>query len=107
MLPCMPGLLLGGLAACLPAVLTAVLTADFVLLPVPPSLSRTPQDGRDFADVVSPKLAVMFDAAAGNRYYLRVLQHLVEGDTGAGRGKEGAAGTPSKRAPARLPVLSG
>ena len=40
------------------------------------------QDGRDFADVVSPKLATMFGLAVENRYYLHVIQHLVEGDTG-------------------------
>ena len=44
----------------------------------PPSL----QDGRDFADVVSPKLPFIFGMAASNRYYLHIIQHLVEGDTG-------------------------
>lgn len=40
------------------------------------------QDGRDFADVVSPKLSFVFDMASSNPYFERVIQHLVEGDTG-------------------------
>lgn len=40
------------------------------------------QDGRDFADVMSPKLSFIFNMASGNSYYLHAIQHLVEGDTG-------------------------
>jgi hypothetical protein len=40
------------------------------------------QDGRDFADVLSPKLPFMFGMALQNPYYIRIIQHLVEGDTG-------------------------
>ena len=53
------------------------------------------QDGRDFADVVSPKLPFIFDMAASNRYYLHIIQHLVEGDTG---------GWPARAAPAMRAV---
>ncbi|PSC74456.1 transformation transcription domain-associated -like [Micractinium conductrix] len=38
------------------------------------------QDGRDFADVVSPKLPFLFEMASKNRYYFHVIQHLVEGE---------------------------
>ncbi|KAL4854024.1 Transcription-associated protein 1 [Chlorella vulgaris] len=44
------------------------------------------QDGRDFADVVSPKLSFVFDMASSNPYFERVIQHLVEGDTAARSG---------------------
>ena len=40
------------------------------------------QDGRDFADVLSPKLPFVFDMAAKDPFYLHVIRHLVEGDTG-------------------------
>ncbi len=40
------------------------------------------QDGRDFADVVSPKLPFMFEMAASNRFYFHVIRHLVEGEAG-------------------------
>jgi hypothetical protein len=40
------------------------------------------QDGRDFADVIAPKLPFMFAMAAKDVYYLHIFQHLVEGDTG-------------------------
>lgn len=46
-----------------------------------PQLLLLLQDGRDFADVVSPKMSIIFGMAAENRFYLRVIQHLVEGDT--------------------------
>lgn len=55
-----------------------------VRLPVFPTYAVFPscwQDGRDFADVVSPKLNLIFGMAADNRFYLRVIQHLVECDT--------------------------
>ncbi|KAL4439666.1 hypothetical protein ABPG75_002667 [Micractinium tetrahymenae] len=44
------------------------------------------QDGRDFADVVSPKLPLIFEMATSNRFYLHVIRHLVEGDTAARSG---------------------
>lgn len=40
------------------------------------------QDGRDFADVVSPKLPLLLEMATKNRFFLHVIRHLVEGDTG-------------------------
>lgn len=47
-----------------------------------PLVMRHLQDGRDFADVISPKLPFMFDMAARNRFYFHVIKHLVEGEAG-------------------------
>jgi hypothetical protein len=44
------------------------------------------QDGRDFADVVSPKLPFVFNLAAGNRFYFHIIQRLVEGEAAARSG---------------------
>ncbi|RMZ56591.1 hypothetical protein APUTEX25_003771, partial [Auxenochlorella protothecoides] len=44
------------------------------------------QDGRDFCDVLAPRLPALFDAVAADAWYLPVVRHLVDGDQAARAG---------------------
>lgn len=40
-------------------------------------------DGREFADIFAPRMSYIFDLILANRWYLRFLKHLVDGDAAA------------------------
>lgn len=40
------------------------------------------QDPRDFADIVSPRMPFIYATVLRNRYYLKFVSHLIEGELG-------------------------
>jgi len=40
-------------------------------------------DGREFADIFAPRMSSIFDLILANRWYMRFLRHLIEGDAAA------------------------
>jgi hypothetical protein len=40
-------------------------------------------DGREFADIFAPRMPYIFDLILSNRWYMRFLRHLIEGDAAA------------------------
>jgi hypothetical protein len=40
-------------------------------------------DGREFADIFAPRMSYIFDLILANRWYMRFLRHLIEGDAAA------------------------
>lgn len=39
------------------------------------------QDGRDFTDIFAPRMDFIYETILANRWYIRLVRHLVEGDT--------------------------